>query len=384
MAQPVITHYHTKLDASFSLGDMITIDLEPRVFMPGAPEAVDWDSFTFIAATGQVLVNARSLTSTNGDVLFLCGERRIEYEVGTQVQNVDLVQFMLFSDDGEPSNVAAWTIDYEELSTPVAVADSITIAAGSSDTLNILTNDTGSVQLNSIELIGVPTGLTILNNNGELLISADNSLEGVYTFDYRFRSTNGIQSNDATVTVTVQNAGTGSKAAICPIAALNLFSFLSGDYTSGGVWTASLSNPTAVSIVIPTTVNFTAAAAGSYQFTYTIGSSSTSIFLGLPAYGAVITNVGPINNNPLVVPPTALVSFETVGVTNINNIQLTVVFDLGGLGEQTDTYGADVWNGSLGSTTVQLPHGVGTYDITIDATDSCGDAQTDSWATITI
>jgi hypothetical protein len=384
MAQPVITHYYTKLDSSVSPGDTIIIDLESRIFMPGAPDAVDWDSFSFIAATGQTLVTARSLTTTNGSALFICGERKIEYTVGTQVENVDLIQFNISADNGNPSNIAAWTIDYELLSPPVAANDSITIAAGQSGTLNILANDTGDVQLNSIELIDVPTGISIINNNGVLQISANSSLEGNYTFDYRFKDTNGLQSNTATVTVTVQNAGTGTKAAICPIATLSLFSFLSGDYTAGGTWSADPGNPTAVSIVNPLLVDFTTAAAGSYIFTYTIGSSSTSIFLGLPNYGVVIDNVGPVINNPLTIPPTALVSFTTTGVTNINNIQITVTFDAGGPGEEIDTYAATSWNGSIGATNVQLPHGVGDYDVEIDITDSCGDTHNDVWPTITI
>jgi hypothetical protein len=384
MAQPQISHYHTKLDNSFSPTDTIVIDLEPRVFMPGAPDAVDWDSFTFVAATGQSLTNPRELVTTNGEARFLCGERKIEYEINTQNENVDLIQFILYSDDGNPSNLAAWTIDYEELVIPTAVNDSITIAAGQSGTLNILSNDTGNVQLNSIEIIGIPTGLTVINNQGNLTISAANNAEGSYTFDYRFRSTNGLLSNTATVTVTVQNAGTGTKAVICPLASLSLFSFLSGNYTAGGTWTANPGNPSTPSIANPAAVDFTSANAGSYVFTYTVGSSSADIFLGLPDYGISIDTVGPIINNPFSTPPTALVSFTAIGVNTPNNIQITVTFDAGNPGEEVDTYGADSWNAGSGQTTIQLPHGAGDYDIEIDVIDSCGNKHSDTWPTITI
>ena len=345
---------------------------------------IDWSSFTFIAGTGQTLVSAIELTGTNGTAIFNEATRTIEYTVGTQNCNVDAIQFQVFDNDGNPSNIATVYFDYEAITPPVAVADNVTIAAGNSSTLDASANDTGDINLGTYEIVTSATKAVITNNsNGTFSIFAPSAQEGADSFTYKFYDPNNIVSNTATVTITIQNAGTGTTATICPVAGIDLTSYLTGSVTAGGAWSADLSNPSAPSIAVPTAVDFSAASAGTYLFTYTIGSSTATITLNLLSYSVTINNVSTPSSNPIDPSITSLITFTTVGVTNINNIEIEV--DVKG-GTSFDYYAPSSWNPvtGIGTVTIEYADGAGTYDITVNATDSCGTTQTDSWSTITI
>lgn len=345
---------------------------------------IDWSSFTFVAGTSQTLVSATELTATNGTAIFNPATLQIEYEVDTQNCDVDAIRYTVADLDGNVSNEAVWMIDYEIITAPVATADNLTIDAGETDTLDVAANDTGSINLLSYEVVTAPTYVTVTNNNdGTFQIYAPEDSEGADSFTYRFYDPNGIVSNTATVSITIQNAGTGTSSTICGVAGVDLTSFLSGSVTAGGSWSASGSNPSSPSIGTPTSVDFSSANSGVYEFTYTIGTSTATITLTLPAYGVAINSVSTPTSNPIASSITSVVTFTTVGVTNINNIEIEVDVKSG---TNYDYYPPDTWNATtgVGTVTIEYADGVGTYDITVTATDSCGDSQTDSWATITI
>lgn len=348
---------------------------------------IDWSTFTFVAATGQTLVNATTLTSTNSTssgVTFSGATREITYEFDAANCPVDMIRFTVEDDEGNISNTGVWYISAEDYAAPVATADSVTITAGAETTLNAASNDTGSISLGSYEIVTAATKATITNNlDGTFTIFAPEATEGSDSFTYKFSSPDGISSNTATVSITIQNAGTGTTSTICGVSGVDLTSFLSGSVTAGGSWSASGSNPSSPSIASPTSVDFSSANAGTYQFTYTIGSSSATITLELPDYSVVINNVSTPTSNPIASSITSLVEFTTIGVNNANNIQLEV--DIKG-GTSYEYYPPDKWNPVTGEgiITIEYGSGAGTYDLTITATDTCGDANTDTYATITI
>lgn len=349
---------------------------------------IDWSTFTFVAGSGQTLVTPISLTGVNGDAVFNEATHQIEYTVGAlpfhRTCEVEAIRWKVSDQDGNVSNEAVWMIDYEAITAPVATADNLTIAAGAISTLDAAANDTGDINLSTYEIVTAPTKVTVTNNfDGTFQVYAPEDAEGADSFTYRFYDPNGIVSNTATVSITVQNAGTGTSSTICGVAEVDLTSFLDGSVTAGGSWTASLSNPSSPSIAVPISVDFSAAGAGVYQFTYTIGSSSATITLTLLDYSVTINSVSTPTSNPIAGSITSLVTFTTIGVNNVNNIEIEV--DVKG-GTSFDYYPPDTWDATtgIGTVTIEYADGAGTYDITVNAVDTCGDTQTDSWATVTI
>ena len=348
---------------------------------------IDWSTFTFIAGTGQTLVNATTLTSTNSTssgVVFNESTRTIEYEYDATNCIVDVIQWQVQDLDGNLSNTGVWYVDTEAFAAPVATNDSLTLAAGAESTLNAASNDTGDINLASYEVISKPTKVTVANNlDGTFTVYAPENTEGSDSFVYRFYSPDGIVSSNGTVSITIQSAGTGTSDTICPVAGVDLTSFLTGSVTAGGSWAADAGNPSSPSIATPTSVDFSSANAGQYLFTYTIGSSSATITLELPDYSATINTVSTPTNNPIAGSITSVVEFTTIGVSNANNIELEV--DIKG-GTSYEYYPPTTFNPSTGKGTVTIEYGsgAGTYDLTLTATDDCAIAQTDTWATITI
>jgi len=170
---------------------------------------------------------------------------------------------------------------------------------------------------------------------------------------------------------------------LCPVSGVDLTSFLAGSVTAGGSWAAAAGNPSTPSIATPTSVDFSSANAGTYLFTYTVGSSSATITLELPDYSVVINAVSTPTNNPIAGSIVSTVEFTTIGVSKPANIQLEVDFNSG---TSFDYYPPTTWDSNTGVGTIEIEYGsgAGTYDLEITAVDNCTTAQTDTWATITI
>jgi hypothetical protein len=349
-----------------------------------ACDNINWSTFTFIAGTGQTLVSATELTGLNGTATFDAANREISYELGTVNCLVDLIQFQVEDNNGNISNIGTWYVDTADITAPTLSGDSTTVASGSNSVLNVNSNDTGNINLTSYEVVTQPSKVKLLNNlNGTFTIISPLGTEGADSFTYKAATPEGIYGAAATVNITIQNAGIGTSANICPVAGVDLTSYLTGDVTAGGSWTADAGNPSSPSIAVPTSVDFSAATAGVYNFTYTVGSSSATITLILLDYGVTINTVSTPTSNPVAASITTQVAFTTVGVDNINNIQIEVDFNSG---TSFDYYAPDRWDAStgFGVITVTLGSGAGTYDIEVSATDSCGTSQTDTASTITL
>ena len=181
---------------------------------------IDWSTFTFIAGTGQTLVDAVTLTSTNSaasGVVFNEATRTIEYEYDSTNCIVDVIQWTVEDVDGNISNVGVWYVDTEALAAPVATNDSVTLAAGEETTLTASSNDTGYINLASYAIVSSPSKVQVTNNlDGTFTIYAPEDAEGSDSFTYNFQSPDGITSSTGTVNITIQSAGTGTSAVRTP------------------------------------------------------------------------------------------------------------------------------------------------------------------------
>ena len=274
-------------------------------------QSVDLDTFTFVAGTGQTLVDSYNLTGVNGDAEYLPGQKQIKYTIGTKTENIEVLQYQFDTMSGRKTNIGKTYVDFENFTAPSAVDDSLTMIAGSVETLDVSSNDTGDIDYSTYQIVTAPSKVSLVNNNdGTFLVNAPSSVEGSDSFTYKFNSTNSISSGNATVTLTIQNAGgyTGVNK-ICKTT-VDLNSFLSGNVTTGGSWSADAANPSSPSIASPNAVDFSSANAGNYKFTYTIGSSSQDVDINIPAYGIDIYSTSSVVTIPSTVDPYLYVNFQ--------------------------------------------------------------------------
>jgi uncharacterized linocin/CFP29 family protein len=90
---------------------------------------------------------------------------------------------------------------------PVAANDTATVAEGSTTTISILSNDTaptGGFDLSSIVFTDLPTQGTIVKNaDGSVAYTHSGNESASDSFKYTVKGTNGVVSNEATVTITI-------------------------------------------------------------------------------------------------------------------------------------------------------------------------------------
>lgn len=273
--------YHPLTLAEISDG-VVTIDIKNLVHPQlccddlGDPDdEVDWKTFTFVATAGQTLNSNIELIATNGQAN-LQQDQTILYALDSQNCDTDLIQYTVENKNGRKSNTGKLVIDWERLAAPVAVADSLCIECGDTDTVDLLDNDTGEINPSSVEIVGQPSkGTYVVGTDGVLTYTAGVLSEGNDFIQYRVANPDGEYSDPEYLTVEIICTGGPTVAGgnICQIAGIDLESYVPSHATTGGAWSASLSNPSVVSLVDPTNVDFSAATAGTYQFTYEVTGS---------------------------------------------------------------------------------------------------------------
>lgn len=365
---PVVFGENIVLDSSDSIGDT-KVNAVQAVGV--GDDDIDWSTFTFVAAAGQTLNSASNLTSTNGTAEFICAGREIRFTIGTKNENVDLVQFEVQSKDGKLTNRGKWYYDFENFQGATAADDTITLALGEKQVLDLAANDSGPFKLGSFEIVSGPANnLVTIDADGKAVITAQS--EGSDSFDYRYRTPDGVLSTTATVSITAQSAGVPINQTICPITH-DLNSFLAGDVTAGGAWSADAANPGTPSIASPSSVDFSGQPAGLYKFTYTVGSSTATIQLTIAPSTASIDAISPPSNNTLAAAIQSTVRFRALNVESIANIAVEVQGPT-----TTETYSPTTFNTPFGSALIEYHEGAGNYTVTLKAIDACGTENTDS------
>lgn len=236
---------------------------------------LDNSSFTFIAGNNQTLSNAgKTLTTAYATVNYNNG--LISYEVTSPPTDTsDLVQWRISDVNGSISNTANWFYTYQPLAAPVAVDDSLCTTCNNSASINILSNDTGVIDKDSIIITQAPTKGNYTNSQG--LITYTPTSYGTDTIKYKVANPNGNTndySNEATLTINSICAGSDTINTLCTNDnSVDLTSYLSG-FTSGGTWTQDGGNPTSLTISNPQAVDFSSGDDGTYTFTYTVTNST--------------------------------------------------------------------------------------------------------------
>lgn len=259
---------------------VITTDLQRRIGGVSRTAQIDWDSFDFVAGTGQTRTSATVLDSTNGDVVFTPG-RKLEYTVDTKNENTDIVQFELSDINGNKLNTAKVYYDFEEFSIPTMVPSGDTVVGAGNSTIITFADATGLAKLNTGIVTTAPTkGSYVLNTGGTLVYTANDNGEGADSITLYYTTVDGINTNSVTVNFTDIYAGLSASYSLCDSSStISLLGIISanGTPTTGGTWTASGSNPDGtVDISSPTAVDFSGHVTGVYNFTYTVTSGSVT------------------------------------------------------------------------------------------------------------
>ena len=182
------------------------IDMSNYVFANNS--TIDWNSFMLVSPVPK----SNSVTIVNE-----AGSQYMYYTVPTPI-SIDVVRFTIKTVTGIISDTATFTIVPCPPS-PIANNDSFTIAADSTVTKDILVNDVGNggqIDPATVTVSNVQSGLTVVANpNGTVTITVDKNASGSRTFNYTVKSTSGKESNVATVTVTIVNAGQNTNVILC-------------------------------------------------------------------------------------------------------------------------------------------------------------------------
>jgi len=283
---------------------------------------IEWESFLFIAMTGQVAAGVgetASLTTPFGVVNFN-SDHEIIYTVNAPPTGTETIQYTVLSVSGESTGIVEIVVINECIAGPVAVADAYCqscVAPYAYQT--VLSNDTGTgIVPSSIIITSFPTdGFVNINYvAGTIQYVPDVGFSGVDTYDYKVANTSGIYSNTITVTMTIDcpDSGLDTLLSYCNSSgvAFNLKDTInSGD--AGGAWTLTgtptggaqtfnvggapllynIGDPVGATDNPAVTLVDTVSDAGIYEFTYTVtGACSTSTTtLTVTAYEVNIVQV---------------------------------------------------------------------------------------------
>jgi hypothetical protein len=264
---------------AFHVMNQDEIDGEPVLFditkMAQDPDLVDWDTFTFVAGDNQVLVDAFELTGVNGTAILL-PSRKVEYTSAGESCNVEIIQFTTDTLTGLPMNVTKIYIDFEPYIAPVTSTDTSCAVAGTPQTIDILDNDSGRIEVQSVVIVTPPTlGTVAVNSNGTIVYTGSTLSEGSDSLEYTVASPDGAVSDATEVEITLINAGINRIMAHCDEdvtldAELAISNNGTVSVTAGGTWAESGDNPTAIGVGTPNALDFAGADHGVYTFTYTV------------------------------------------------------------------------------------------------------------------
>lgn len=246
-----------------NLGDYVVN--EPRI---------DWTTFDFVAATGQTKVSPTQLTGLNGAAVL--DNKQIKYTTGTKTTPVDIVQFNMDDVDGNALNTTKVYFDAEPTTAPSVTNDSLVVALNTSNSVDLLANDTGIMDTTSVQVVTAPTKGSYTINQGVLTYTANANLIGSDSLTYTVKNTNGVVSSVATCNITIISAGSSVTSQVCEQGLFNTTTLIP-TRTTGGTFSAAPGNPSGSSINSSSgVVTFSSATDGIHVFYYTVTSGSVT------------------------------------------------------------------------------------------------------------
>ena len=159
---------------------------------------VDPTTVTIVANPGGGVVSVDPVT---GDVT---------YTPNPGFGGIDTYTYTVLDDDGFVSNVATVTIDVN--APPVANDDSSTTGEDTPVTTPVVGNDSdpdGTVDPTTVTIVANPGNGTVTVNptTGEVTYTPTPGFDGTDTYTYTVRDNDGLVSNVATVTITIESVG---------------------------------------------------------------------------------------------------------------------------------------------------------------------------------
>lgn len=196
------------LACSDNSGDVIEINIEDEV---SSTVGIDWSSWKLVSSLGTPKSTSIVLgTNTSGDHV-------VKYTVPNPVEN-DVFHWSICNTSGDCSDAVTYTVT-ECINAPTATDDATTVTCGDSVNIDILANDLGNgsdLKKNSVVITEGPSlGTVIKEADGTVTYQSEFNSLGSVTFKYKVMNTAGEYSNEATVTVTIDCAGTSAEITIC-------------------------------------------------------------------------------------------------------------------------------------------------------------------------
>jgi len=168
---------------------------------------LDWDSFTFIASTGQTFNNKIDMTVQAGN-LYLTTNHEILFEIfNTPTRDVEIVKWKISDIYGTVSNTVQEIYILSALSLPTVTNDNLCGIMNQLFNINgIFTNDSNYV-IASLQITQQPLHGNIVIDGTNIYFSPTVNFYGTDVFKYKIANADGIYSAEATVNLTIISSG---------------------------------------------------------------------------------------------------------------------------------------------------------------------------------
>ncbi|MEW8524566.1 MAG: Ig-like domain-containing protein [Candidatus Thiodiazotropha endolucinida] len=341
---------------------------------------------------GDTPVTVSLVTDVMNGTLTLNGDGTFSYTHDGSENFTDSFTYRVTDNDGETAD-ATVTINVTPVSdtTPVANADSITVAEGATATTlvggssTVLNNDTGlgDTPVTVSLVTDVTNGSLTLNSDGTFSYTHDGSENFTDSFTYRVTDNDG-QTADATVTINITPVSDATPVAnadsITVAEGATATTLVGGSSTVLNNDTGLGDTPVTVSLVTDVTNgSLTLNGDGTFSYTHDGSENFTDSFTyrvtdndGETADATVTINVTPVSDTTPVANADSITVAEGGTTTTLVGGSSTVLNNDTGLGDTPVTVSlvTDVTNGSL------TLNGDGTFSYTHDGTENFTDSFT--------
>lgn len=169
------------------------------IYLENFTSNVDFESFDFVARTGQTRVSATELTGKRGTYEYLNGVIKYTDIGGTDTQ--EAVSFSISNPEGNKSIVATFMYNFEALPAPVLTDATVCCACDRTlSNVSILPIISGDFDPTTIEIVTPATNTTVTTNaNGTLNFTQNTTNDLIDEVQIRVANYDGVLSNTATI-----------------------------------------------------------------------------------------------------------------------------------------------------------------------------------------
>lgn len=211
-----IQSFNYTFPCGVTLPQSVVVDLDDPLFPYVTSDCdINWSSFTFVAQAGQTLVNPTTLTTPHGTVT-LNINHEITYNYTTAGTGTEAIAWKVKDQCDIWSNTAYFFFVLDCIVPPVALNDTSCASCGVPVTIDVLLNDTGVANPNTLTITTGPTNGMAIVQSGKIKYTPNSNFAGTDTISYQVSGFDpNSQSNIATVTVNVICAGASHTTTTC-------------------------------------------------------------------------------------------------------------------------------------------------------------------------